>query len=136
MEEVIDGVLVSTANCVTRKRHRTGGKRTEAEKKRYSEPSGNNVYVPCKHSSKTLSCTDVRPNDVKKLRDKLYKVADKQRQYSIIALLVITKNVTRRRPNNQTKTNRNHQAHSMHFLLLILLLVAAVGEFLCAKTIS
>ncbi|GBM58498.1 hypothetical protein AVEN_212752-1 [Araneus ventricosus] len=94
MEEVIDGVLVSTANCGTRKRQRTGGKRTEAKKKQYSAPSGNNVYVPCKHSSETLSCTDVRPNDVKKLRDRLYKVADKQQQDTIIASLVITKNVT------------------------------------------
>ncbi|GBN45476.1 hypothetical protein AVEN_271715-1 [Araneus ventricosus] len=51
MEEVIDGVLVSTENCGTRKRQRTGGKRTEAKKKRYSAPSGNNAYVPCKHSS-------------------------------------------------------------------------------------
>ncbi|GBM05260.1 hypothetical protein AVEN_181639-1 [Araneus ventricosus] len=100
MEVVIDGVLVSTANCGARKRQRTGGKRTEAKKKRYSAPSGNNVYVPCKHSSKAL-------------RDRLYKVADKQRQDTIIASLVITKNVTLRRPNNPNQ-NKSESSGSQH----------------------
>lgn len=113
MEEVIDGVLVSNGNCGTRKRQRTGGKRTEAKKKRYSAPTGSNVYVPCKHSSKTFSCTDIRPNDVKKLRDRLYKVTDKLRQDSIIASLVITKNVTRRRPNNPNQ-NKSQSSGSQH----------------------
>ncbi|GBN46865.1 hypothetical protein AVEN_2928-2-1, partial [Araneus ventricosus] len=57
--------------------------------------------------------TDVRPNDVKKLRDRLYKVADKQRQDTIIASLVITKNVTRRRPNNPNQ-NKSLSSGSQH----------------------
>lgn len=73
--------------------------KARSEKKRYSTPSGSNVYVPCKHSRKTFSCVEVRINDVNKLLDSLYKAPDKERQDSIIALLLITKNVTRRKPN-------------------------------------
>ncbi|KAG8300480.1 hypothetical protein J6590_075056 [Homalodisca vitripennis] len=39
MEEVVDGVLVSTGNSGTRKRQASGGKRKEAKRKRYSAPS-------------------------------------------------------------------------------------------------
>ncbi|GBM33412.1 hypothetical protein AVEN_31414-1 [Araneus ventricosus] len=110
MEEAIDGVLVSTANCGTRKRQRTNW--WEKDRSEIEAPSDNNVYVLCKHSSKTLLCTDVRPNDFKKLRNRLYKVADKKRQDSIIASLVITKNITRRRPNNP---NQNKSQSSCSF---------------------
>ncbi|KAG8271009.1 hypothetical protein J6590_072545 [Homalodisca vitripennis] len=106
MPPLVDGVMVSIGNSGTRKRQASGGKRKEAKRKRYSAPSGSNVYIPCKHSTKTLSCSDIRPNDVKKLRDKLYKVPEKLRQDSILSSLVVTKNVKRRRPNmpNQNKS--------------------------------
>lgn len=113
MEEVVDGVLVGTGNCGTRKRQVTGGKVKQAKIRRYSAPSGSNVYIPCKHSSKTLSCSEVRPRDVKKLRDRLYKVPDKQRQDCIIASLVVTKNVIRRRPNDPSK-NKSKSLGSQH----------------------
>ncbi|KAG8329931.1 hypothetical protein J6590_075276 [Homalodisca vitripennis] len=75
--QVVDGVLVSIGNSGTRKRQASGGKRKEAKRKPYSAPSGSNVYIPCKHSTKTLSCSDIRPNDVKKLLERLYKVPEK-----------------------------------------------------------
>ncbi|KAG8269399.1 hypothetical protein J6590_004694 [Homalodisca vitripennis] len=113
MEEVVDGVLVSIGNSRTCKRQASGGKRKETKRKRYSAPSGSNVYIPCKHSTKTLSCSDIRSNDVKKLRDKLYKVPEKLRQDSILSSLVVTKNVKRRRPNMPNQ-NKSLSAGSQH----------------------
>ncbi|XP_065640744.1 uncharacterized protein LOC136073224 [Hydra vulgaris] len=65
------------------------------------------------HSTKKFSCCDIRPYDVKKLRDKLYKVPNKLRQDSIISSLVETKNVIRQRPNNPN-LNKSHKSSSQH----------------------
>lgn len=118
-----DTVTVGEANQGSRKRKKRVTARESNKRKRYSLPAGANVFNPCNHATKTLFCSKVRPNHVKIFREKLYEKPDKIRQDSIIAALVHTTPVKRRRPrpcanNKKKKPGSEHSYNVMYYLTL------------------
>jgi len=73
IDELDGGVPVSSINCGSRKRKKKTSKVHAAKTKRYSAPPGVNIFVPCKHFNSKLQCKDIRPRDVKMVRDKIYE---------------------------------------------------------------
>lgn len=98
-EIVIDGgVVVREANLGSRKKPKTVSKRELHKKQRYSTPSGCNVFVPCKHNSKTLQCSQVRPTDAIFFRKILFSKNEKYYQDQMISRFIQVLSVKRKRP--------------------------------------
>lgn len=103
MSESESSVLVCENNQgARRKRKGVSLLRTTAKKKRYSVPSGSNVFVPCKHDSKkNFQCVRVRPIDALRFRKKVYGTCDKQYQDQFVSRYIEHSAVKRQRPRQQ-----------------------------------
>lgn len=122
MDEVDEEIVeVRTVNNGSRKRRVTGGKRAANKKAKYSAPRVS-LYYPCQHNTKQFQCCKISPNDVNSMRRELYKEPDKLRQDSMIASLVTTTNIKRRRPRpvhgNKRKKSGTQHAYSTKFYLM------------------
>ncbi|KAG8315333.1 hypothetical protein J6590_073387 [Homalodisca vitripennis] len=78
-------VRIGDANQGSRKKPKTASVRTLAKLKRHGAPLGCRVFQPCKHLNKGVKCALVRPKDALNTRQVLYKDAEKNKQYGIIA---------------------------------------------------
>lgn len=107
MDEADGSVSVGESNSGTRKRKHQGTARQRAKKLRYSQPRRALVFNPCTHDTKRFSCVNVRPRHLKKIHDNYYKNPEKNRQDNIIATLIQTHAVKRRRPRPVILSKKN-----------------------------
>lgn len=114
-------VIVGKANQGSRKRKKGTTTRECKITEKYLLDVAN-VFIPCNHSTKTLFCHKVRPNHVKKFRE-IYEKADKIEQDSIIASMIHTVPVKRRRPripskDKKKKSGSEHKYSVLYYLTL------------------
>lgn len=113
MDEVDEETVeIRTVNNGSRKRRVTGGKRAAKKREKYSAPKIS-LFYPCQHNTKQFQCYKITPNDVNSIREELYKEPDKLRQDSMIASLVTTTSIKRRRPR-PVQVNKRQKAGTQH----------------------
>lgn len=107
-------VLVGEHSVGSRKKKHSGGKRSSLKKARYQAPKKPLLFKPCKHDNDKFACFKFRPRDLKIFHSNFYKSPDKLRQDSIVATLVKTSEVKRRRArpvamNKKQKPGGDHE---------------------------
>lgn len=123
MEEADGSVSVGDSNSGSRKRRSEGTERQRKKKIRYSKPTRALVFNPCTHNTNKFSCIAFRPNHLKHFQDNYYNKPDKTRQDNIIASLVVTNAIKRRRPrpvvlSKKQKPGGEHSYNVSYFLPL------------------
>lgn len=112
MDDEDEKVFVKDVSRGSRKKQKTLSLREKEKHKRYSAPSGFNLFTPCKHKNRQFLCSYVRPGDSLLIRNKLYSKPDKCVQDNKIAGWISIRNVKRHRPRtsgtDEGKTNKPH----------------------------
>ncbi|CAH1998695.1 unnamed protein product [Acanthoscelides obtectus] len=110
-------VLVSGASDGSRKRKRTMSKRERAKKMRYMNhmPNAEDFEVKCKHLKTALQCHEVSTEDVKRVREFVYRQPVKTIIDNKIAHLIEVKH-PKWKKSGETLTNKGQAIRMDYFL--------------------